>query len=82
MTWGLILVEELLNGIIDSAPQLAETAVELVGQLIQGLADKGPDLITSAVGMVSELVSGLGQGRTGNDSGRGSACHPAAHRFG
>ena len=39
---GLDLVEELLNGIIDSAPQLAETAVELVGQLIQGLAGQRP----------------------------------------
>lgn len=56
------LLMDLLDGIIDFAPQMGEGAIKLAQALIQGLADKGPDLLTSAVRMVTDLVRGLAQG--------------------
>lgn len=56
--FGLLM--DLLNFIIDYAPELATGAIELVEKLVQGLTeDGGPELVGSAVEMVSLIIQGL-----------------------
>lgn len=58
---GFDLLTELLDSIIEFAPQMGDGAVQLMNTLIEGLGEKGPDLLTSAVEMVTSLVAGLAQ---------------------
>ena len=55
------LVTDLLDGLIENAPQLAEVAVTLIGELIGGLLERGPEIITTAMGIVTNIVQGLAQ---------------------
>lgn len=56
------LLMDLLNFIIDYAPELATAAIELVEKLCQSLTeDGGAELIKSAIDMVSTIVRGLAQ---------------------
>ena len=58
---GIDLVMDLLDSIIENAPELAQAGISLIQKLTGSMIERGPDLVASAVGMVSEIVSGLAQ---------------------
>lgn len=57
----LDLCMDLLDQVIDFAPELAAGGIALIDKLIETLSAKGPDLMVSAVQIVTDLVTGLAQ---------------------
>ena len=55
------LLMDLLQFIMDYAPEFATGAIELVEKLVQGLTDQGPELMQSAMDMVVRIIEGLAQ---------------------
>ena len=58
--WAMTM--DILNFVLDYAPEFAMAAIALVEKMVQALTeDGGPELIQSAVDMVSAIILGLAQ---------------------
>lgn len=58
---GEELVLELLDSVIENAPELAQSGLSLIQRLTESLIEHGPELALSSVDMVVQIVTGLAQ---------------------
>ena len=56
---GAQLIAALVSGLIQSAPVLAATVLQLVGQLVTWFVDQTPQLISTGMSMLEWLVDGI-----------------------
>ena len=56
---GIDLVFDLLESILDAAPELGAAAEGLLKILLTSLSSRGPDMIITAVDLIGQLVDGL-----------------------
>ena len=58
-TAGIVIVANLLNGLADEAPAIADCAMGFILNLAEGLREWAPDIVDAAITITSTLVGAL-----------------------
>lgn len=54
-----VIIQNLIDGIVESAPMLLSSAVTLIGMLLQGIIENLPLILASGIRIVSSLIDGI-----------------------
>ena len=58
---GVELVNSLVQGFVETVPQLISQIPVLIGNIIQTITNNLPKIITSGMNLITSLISGIGQ---------------------